>query len=120
MTSGKTALSRWWSQKYNRPPNDPSYRDQSTGLLLREFFEDIYRRKEELEAQIQDASGQEVTSINKALDAVRKILAVDDDEITGETGDPVVDEWIRDLEEGRTPNLQNDQWDKILKKIGMT
>lgn len=85
------------------PPNHELFESQSIAELNLEFFEDIMvRRKEILEdLENEDIKQEEAGSLYKQLNAVNKILGLEE-----VSSDPVVDEWERELLDGRVPDLE--------------
>jgi len=49
---GISQIKRWWSQKYNLPPNHPLCEGRSMADLTREMYEDLFVRRQELPDQI--------------------------------------------------------------------
>ena len=68
------------------------------------MYEDLYLRKEELEEDLENASGKEYTDISKRLNAIYRALDTDTDE--GYEDDPLIAKWERELEEGKVPDLE--------------
>jgi hypothetical protein len=98
-------LERWFTKKYNLPPTHEAFLSRPQALHLREFFEDLYIREEELELELKQASGPDKASIAQSLQAIRRILSGEDQAVLAPTGDPLVDKWLREMEAGQTPDL---------------
>jgi hypothetical protein len=73
------------------------------------MLEDLYVRRDELKNELKDCDNalermrlvETIERINKVLEDPRK--AIDDGPVY--TGDPIVDQWERDIAEGRRPDL---------------
>jgi hypothetical protein len=102
--SERFSLARWWSNKYKRPPNDPLFLGKSEAFWLQEMFEDIYERKAELEAQLEDETLrlEERRVLSQKLRAILRSLG-EKDVTKGE--DSLIDKWEAELEAGITPDL---------------
>jgi len=77
-----TPLRRWWTKKYQKSPNSEEYKGYTLFDLLTEFFEDYYSNE---------------PSKMKDLDLP-----------FSPTGDPMVDKWEREIEQGLTPDIMED------------
>lgn len=102
--SGLAKLKNWWVGKYKLPWNHELFQSRSIGGLNLEMYEDLYLRKEELEDELENASGKEYTEISKRLNAIYRALDTDNDE--GYEDDPLIAKWERELEEGKAPDLE--------------
>lgn len=97
-------MMRWWSQKYNLPPNHELCVSQSTTALVTEMYEDLYAKKAELEAELKTAAApREHTAIARQLEQVEKALG--EKSYVSAHGDDLIDKWERELAEGKTPDL---------------
>jgi hypothetical protein len=95
-------LKRWWSRKYNRPPNDPMFVSQTEPELRLEMFEDLLVQREEILDKLEEAGDlRERADLHERLQEINKVFDYKTD--MGE--DDLIDEWERDLEEGRVPDL---------------
>jgi hypothetical protein len=110
--SGFSTLKRWWSDKYNLPPNHTLFLGQSKAALMLELYEDLHQRKKEITRDLESANTrmEERVRLGEALRGVNAILEGDgkeDDDPNAPvvTGDPLVDRWERELAEGKTPDL---------------
>lgn len=108
--SGESALQLWWSKKYSRPPNDPLYYRQSRPRLFLEWLTELWSEKEKLEARLQEADSSERGDLLEMLESVNIVLGVQkpaEDEPDGfkSSGDPLADEWERQLLRGEMPDL---------------
>jgi hypothetical protein len=97
--SGQIAVERWWSRKYNLPPNHELFLDRSLGELHQEMIEDLLFQKSELERRIE--AGEEdqdrlVRELNEAKKALGEEEAAQDD---------LWEKWERELAEGKIPDL---------------
>ena len=101
---GIAGLRRWWSQKYKLPPNHPLFLEQSVAELNQEMVEDLLIRKREVEAELEneDTRMSERQELSRQLRALNEALGE-----PPETGDELIDQWEKDLEEGRVPNLED-------------
>src|SRR5687767_2607490 len=70
----RTALERWWSQKYGQPTTSPAFTKLSPGELLERFYVDMFQRKAELEADMLEADADSRVHLQRALRAVDAIL----------------------------------------------
>lgn len=68
-----------------------------------EFFEDMYMQREELLGQLDepDLRSAERHEIHRRLNAVNEALGLET-----ESEDALVDQWERDIAEGRVPDLE--------------
>jgi len=102
--SGIAGLKRWWSQKYKLPPNHPLFLEQSVAELNQEMVEDLLIRKREVMAELEN----EETRMRERQELGRQLRALN--EALGdkqESEDELIDQWERDLEEGRIPDLED-------------
>lgn len=101
-------ITRWWSKKYNRPPNDPLFLERPEACWVREMYEDVYDRKVEIEGLLEDETLKfdERRMYSQKLRAIYKALG-EQDVTMGE--DPLADKWERELAAGITPNLDEQQ-----------
>lgn len=95
-------IRRWWCRKYNAPSNDPRFLSRSIAEWTIELLEDTYERREEVRQQIE--SGQVRFSDGEAM--LRKLSEALGEQPEG--FDPLIDEWERDLAEGRVPDLDKE------------
>jgi len=96
-------LKHWWAKKYRLPPNHDLFENQSIAELNLEFYEDLFVRRKEImeEMEDQDVKGDSLDRLFKQLNAINRILGFEE-----QSGDPLIDEWERDLAEGRIPDLE--------------
>jgi hypothetical protein len=101
--SGLAGLKRWWSGKYKLPPNHALFLEQSVSELNQEMIEDLLTRKREILSALEndELSMKEQQELSRQM---RAILSALGDPV--ETEDALVDQWERDLEEGRIPDLE--------------
>lgn len=98
---GLARLRRWWSNKYKLPPNSPLFMEQTQAELQLEMFEDLMVRREELRQRLRDGETEgQASKILEQINAINKAL---EDEV--EVQDDLIDQWERDLAEGRIPDL---------------
>ena len=106
--TGATRLEHWFIQKYKLPASHALFRRRSQAELLTEMFEDLWRQKAEIESRLLEADAHERGKLITALGTLRQILEADrEEEVEGfvPTGDPLADQWERDLLAGRDPDL---------------
>lgn len=101
--SGIAVLKRWWTQKYKLPPNHSLFLDQSVTELNQEMLCDLLVRKREILAELknEDTRMRERQELIRQLHVVNEALGDPD-----EAEDDLIDQWEKDLEEGRTPDLE--------------
>jgi hypothetical protein len=98
LDDGEVQIKRWWSDRYKLPPNHDLFQSLSFAEHTQEMYEDLMFRREEIERSLaENEGGSEV--LMKQLSIINKVL---DDE---EPEDDLFDQWERDLEEGRIPDL---------------
>jgi len=102
LESNEAAIRRWWVNKYNLPANHELYRTRSWVDWQIEMFEDLYVRRAELKEQMADGTVDNKKAL-KVLSAINSVLG-DNEEVFD---DPLIDQWERDLAEGRIPDLEN-------------
>jgi len=92
----------WWSDKYNRPGNDPLFLDRSFALHVREFLTDLVEVKEQLESRIKHATNREdEMTMREGLETINKLLGIKSTSLRSWQ-----DEVEAALEDGRLP-----EWD---------
>lgn len=97
--SGKNAVARWWSKKYNLPSNHKLFLERTLGDLHQEMVEDLLVEKTVLEKRIEDGedSGshlfRQLNEVNRALGERESF------------GDALWDKWEREIAEGKIPDL---------------
>lgn len=64
-----------------------------------EMFEDLLFRREEIEKSLEDRTGGDRQTLMRQLAIINGVLGEE------ETEDDLFDQWERDIEEGRTPDL---------------
>ena len=102
LEGGLARIKRWWSRKYNRPPNDPMFTNQTPAELQLEMFEDLLWQREDILEQLEKTvDSRERADLRERLGSINEIFDYKVD--MGE--DDLIDEWERDLEEGRIPDL---------------
>ncbi len=102
LDTGYGRIRRWWCQKYNRPENDARFQSRAYTEWAIEMFEDLYERRNETERAIEERT----LSISQGDEILRRIArALGEDEGLA-SSDPLIDQWERDLEEGRIPDLE--------------
>ena len=97
--SGKSTMSRWWSRKYNLPPNHELFLERTLGDLHQEMIEDLLLRQDELRKRVDDGEDEE-GDLFRELNEVNKALGEDED-----IQDVLWDKWERELAEGKVPDL---------------
>lgn len=103
---GTARIENWWSNKYKLPANHLLFRNRSIASLHIEMIKDLLLKKEQVEKDIKTSYGRELSDLLKQLNEINKALNTDE-EIISE--DPLIDKWEKELEEGKTPNL-NEGW----------
>ncbi len=104
--SGKNAVARWWSKKYNLPSNHELFLERTLGDLHQEMVEDLLVEKLSLEKRIvdgEDSGGHlfhDLNEVNKALG-----------ETGSDTGDELWDKWEQEIAEGKIPDLDEMPFD---------
>ncbi len=103
---GHLDVRRWWSSKYSRPHNDPLFGTRPIHAWISEMYEDAYERVRDLETLLDDPDirQEERRNLSQRLRKLYKMLGeTDEDKAIGE--DPLIDQWEKDLDEGRMPDL---------------
>jgi hypothetical protein len=100
ITKGIGRLEHWWSSKYNLPPNHHLFLERSIGSLNVEMYIELFLKKEELELDLENASGKEYSDILNRLRRVNGALGESFSE------DPLIDKWEKEISEGKLPNLE--------------
>lgn len=100
---GSSYIRRWWSNKYKRPSSDPLFEQRSLSEWVSEMYEDLYERKAEFQAQLEDDMTPlgEKSSLMARLERINKILGEDLDQVA----DPLVDKWEKQIQAGEEPDL---------------
>ena len=99
LDDGRVQIRRWWSDKYDLPPNHPLFRERSLADIQIEMVEDLMQRRKQLRKQIDDdgdKGGKLLAEINDIDEALGDKPTVIDD---------LWDIWEQDLAAGRTPDL---------------
>ena len=81
----------WWAKKYNLPPNHELLLRRSPASLLREMFDDLVAKRDELTELVDDKNYDQRVVVEN-LTRINKILGVLDDPKTLRA-DPVAEEW---------------------------
>ena len=100
LADGNERIRRWWCRKYDRPSTDPLFLERSYAEWSIEMIEDLLERREEIEQQIEDGT----LSAASGHVVLRKIGKALGEEV--ESADRLIDQWERDIEEGRMPDLE--------------
>lgn len=98
LDDGEAQIKRWWSNKYNLPPNHELFMGMSFAEHTQEMYEDLLFRREEIQRSLEDNDGDQKI-LMKQLALLNKALG------DAESEDDLFDQWERDLEEGRIPDL---------------
>jgi hypothetical protein len=85
------------------PPNHTLFLEQSVAELNQEMIEDLLVRKRDLTTALEDED-QSIKEQQELSRQLRAVLTALGDPV--ETGDELIDQWERDLEEGRVPDLE--------------
>lgn len=88
------------------PTNHELFLSQTEAELYQEMTEDMLFSRQEIRAQLEneDTPIADRSNLWKRLHALDRALGN-----PTESQDPLIDEWERDLEEGRMPNLDKQQ-----------
>lgn len=102
LENGLTQLRRWWSKKYKLPPNHDLFENQSVAEINLEFFEDLMAQRREVLEELDDEEtrSEQAEVLFRQLNAINKALGFPE-----EVQDDLIDEWERELEAGRVPDL---------------
>lgn len=92
-------IRRWWCDKYKAPSTDPRFTCRSYAEWTIELLEDTIERRDILRQQV-EAGEISATAGDEALRRLNEALGEE-----AEGFDPLVDQWERDLAEGRMPDL---------------
>lgn len=99
LDDGMVQIKRWWTERYKLPPNHELFTTLSLAEHMQDMYEDLMFRREEIQHSLEEGDGdqktllQQLTIVNKALGDKQ------------ESEDDLFDQWERDLEEGRIPDL---------------
>jgi hypothetical protein len=98
LDDGLVQIKRWWTERFKLPPNHDLFSSVSLAEHTQEMYEDLMFRREEIQHSLEEHDGdqkmlmQQLAIVNKALG--EKV-----------SEDDLFDQWERDLEEGRVPDL---------------
>jgi len=98
----ETQVRRWWTERYNLPPNHELFQSLSIAEHTLDMYEDLYFKKEEVERALTGRGGGDKQSLMEQLSALNRALGLS---AKAESEDELVDQWERDIEEGRVPDL---------------
>lgn len=103
--SGRTFLEHWWSERFKLPTNHPLLQKLTNAELSQLIWEAMYERKAEIERQLDDdrTPRQQVAELYSQLARIQRALGEDVD-----CGDPLIDKWERELEQGIIPDLDEE------------
>lgn len=103
--TGDLEVRRWWSNKYNRPHNDPLFSSRPIHAWISEMYVDVYERVQGLETLLEDPDmrQEERRNTSQRLRKLYRLLGEDEDKAIGE--DPLIDKWEKEMLEGKTPDL---------------
>ena len=99
-------LQRWWSRKYKLPLNHPLCIGQAEGELRQEFIEDLLERRHDLEQEIKETKGADLSAIERQLGGVLRALGEEPEE----EYDPLIEQWEKDIEAGLDPYVEEPKW----------
>ena len=88
-------LSRWWAKKHGLPTNHELLLAKSQGAILREMYADWAQELEQLESQMEWATGAERAEMQSRYERLAEIL--------GE--EPTVDDWEAIMKRGERPDV---------------
>ena len=101
-------IQRWWVDKYTLPPNHELYQQRAPADLVREFYTDLFARRDELKEMAKTLPTKERAETQKQIDALEEVLGI---KLAADgpmvTGDPWIDRMERELFEGRVPDLES-------------
>ena len=98
--SGNATVRRWWTNKYKLPSNHSLFLDRPEAVHMREMTEDLISRRNELEAELDEGTAGDSKRALETLNAIKKALGEEDHDY-----DPIVEQWEKDMDEGRVPDL---------------
>lgn len=98
LDSGEAQIKRWWSERYKLPPNHELFLSMSLSEHIQEMYEDLLFKREEVERNLEEGVGDKEI-LMKQLAALNRAL---EEEVSE---DDLIDQWERDLEAGRVPDL---------------
>jgi hypothetical protein len=73
---------------------------QSVAEVTQDMYEDLLFKREEIQQDLENASGGAADELLHRLNAINKVLGYD-----AQVQDDLFDEWEKALEEGRIPDL---------------
>ena len=94
-------MQRWWSRKYNLPPNHELCTSRSVSDLMVEMYGDLDEKREELRRELAERTSGNNESL---IEQINRINAVFEEPEEG--FDPLIEKWERELEEGLVPDLE--------------
>ena len=100
LNDGFTQIKRWWVDRYKLRPSHELFTSWSLAEHTREMYEDLIARREEIRRSL-DAGEGEAKELLERLNGLNKVL----DDPT-EVQDDLFDQWERELEEGKVPDLE--------------
>lgn len=74
---------------------------QSVAEVTQDMYEDLLFQKEEVEQDLENARGGSADVLLNRLNAINRVLGLE-----CQVQDDLFDQWERDLEEGRVPDLE--------------
>ena len=101
LDKGLTQIKRWWTERYKLPPNHELFMCQSVAEVTQDMYEDLLFQKEEVEQDLENARGGSADVLLNRLNAINRVLGLE-----CQVQDDLFDQWERDLEEGRVPDLE--------------
>lgn len=101
LNDGSANIRNWWMRKYEMPPTHDLFVAQTQAALLQEMFEDLYRKRAEVEKDL-DESLENREGLLKQLQGLNKALDEEQD------SDDLFDEWEEALARGEIPDLDAD------------
>lgn len=100
LDSGLAQIKKWWSDRYKLPPNHELFLSMSVAEHTQEMYEDLMIQREDVRRSLERGDGDRKALLEQ-LTAVERALGDD-----AQVEDELVDQWERDLEEGRIPDLE--------------
>lgn len=98
LDDGMIQIKRWWSERYKLPPNHELFTSVSLAEHTQDMYEDLMFRRAEIEQSLESGDGDQ-KFLMKQRTSIDRVLG------DAESDDDLFDQWERDLEEGRIPDL---------------
>ena len=111
-------LARWWSDKYTLPANHALFVSRPPRELILEMLEDLFEQRATMKRRVPKLTGRERHEAVETLHELEKFLGVAQD-LDGPilTGDPIADEWERQIARGELPDFMRETKPAKLKVV---